>query len=406
MKKPGGEVAQITPDSHGWRLHHAGKSQSVATLSELIPLLPAQAPIHLAIPTSMVLMERQTLPSTDREELSGMVQLQLEKTLPYPVEEVTSDFQVLSSSENESTVSVVAVHGPALSTLCQPLRDRRRLPQKITVFGEHVAATCPEGETVLALWMEQEQLVVAVCESGKLGWAHSLAERDAETVQVELPRLLLSAEMEGVPTAFTSVMVASEVAELVPALREALGIPVLPLATEGNLPVPETNLLPGEWGIEARGYERTERIKQQLMAVAVVYLILLAGAFVYLAWTKRRVQVVDREIAQLQPQLTATQARQAQWQALAPAIDPSRYAVELLYQVTKARPSESLAITTFDSGPDRFSVEGEAPNAAEAIAYSQKLQSEEELSAFQIEMPNPPSILPNEHAQFRIFGKL
>ncbi|RYD62339.1 MAG: hypothetical protein EOP84_34690, partial [Verrucomicrobiaceae bacterium] len=118
MKKPGGEVAQLTPDSHGWRVNHAGKSQSVATLAEAIPLIPAQSPIHLAIPTSMVLMERLTLPATDREELGGMVQLQLEKMLPYPVEEVTSDFQVLSSGETESTVVSLAVNAPSLSALC------------------------------------------------------------------------------------------------------------------------------------------------------------------------------------------------------------------------------------------------------------------------------------------------
>jgi hypothetical protein len=67
MKKSGDEVVQLTPDSHGWRVNHAGKSQSIATLEEAIPLIPAQAVIHLAIPTSMVLMERLTLPATDRE---------------------------------------------------------------------------------------------------------------------------------------------------------------------------------------------------------------------------------------------------------------------------------------------------------------------------------------------------
>lgn len=406
MKKPGVEVAQIIPDAHGWRLYHAGKSQTVATLAEALPLLPPKAALNLALPTSMLLLERLTLPSTDREELSGMVLLQQEKTLPYPIEEVATDFQVLRTGENESTVASLAVHLPALTALCRPLRDQKVLPQKITPFAQHVAAAYPEEETVLAVWAEQEHLIVAICESGKLGWAQTLPTIDAETVSSDLPQLLLAAEMEGVPTTFSRVLLANDLGDLEPALRGVLGIPVLRFAVDTSLPVPDTNLLPPSWSAEAHGYERTERLRQRLMMVAVVYLVLLAGAFVYLAWTKRRVQKVDAQIAQLQPQLTSTQARRQRWETLAPAVDWHRFPVEILYQAWNARPSQDLRITLVNTGLNDFAIEGEAPSAAIAVAYFNKLKDNPELSAFEIQMPNQPAILPNEHAQFRIFGKL
>ena len=212
--------------------------------------------------------------------------------------------------------------------------------------------------------------------------------------------------MEGVPTAFSRVLLSNELAELEPALRGVLGVPVLRFATDSSLPIPGTNLLPASWSAEAHRYEGAERLRQRLMAVAVIYLILLAGAFVYLAWTKRRVQKIDVQIAQVQPQLATTQARQQRWETLAPAVDWHRYTVEIIYQAWHARPSQDVWITSVDTKPNEFSIEGEAPSPAIAIAYLQKLQSEPELSAYQITMPSQPTILPNEHAKFSIFGKL
>ncbi len=53
-----------------------------ATMEEAAASLPEDATVSLSLPVSAVLMERMRLPSTDREELGGMVTLQLEKTLP------------------------------------------------------------------------------------------------------------------------------------------------------------------------------------------------------------------------------------------------------------------------------------------------------------------------------------
>ena len=66
-----------------------------STLGEAAAALPLNVAVRLALPCQAALLERLKLPATDREELAGMVQLQLEKTLPYPVEEVSSDFEVI-----------------------------------------------------------------------------------------------------------------------------------------------------------------------------------------------------------------------------------------------------------------------------------------------------------------------
>ena len=48
---------------------------------------------------------------------------------------------------------------------------------------------------------------------------------------------------------------------------------------------------------------------------------------------------------------------------------------------------------------------GEAPTASVAIDYMAKLKAEPGLDAFTIDA-KPPQLLPNDHAQFNINGKL
>ena len=91
--------------------------------------------------------------------------------------------------------------------------------------------------------------------------------------------------------------------------------------------------------------------------------------------------------------------------AIAPAIDPHRYTVEILYQVSSSLSSEDIRITTYDQTPAQFMVEGEAPTAGSAIDFGDRLKNNPELKDFKFDI-TPPTILPNEHAQFRIFGKL
>ncbi len=406
MKKPSAATALLTPNADGWRLRLAGREmQSMKTLEEAVSAIPAEQQIRLALPGNFVVLERLTLPATDREELSGMVQLQLEKTLPYPVEEASSDFEIIRQTDSESTVLSVAANSSQLSELCAPLRSRERLPEKITLFAMHVAAACPADETVLCVWPEEGQLQVAICEHGKLGFAQTFPGTDGNALIAELPQLLLGAEMEGVPTEFARVRLEQGCAGLREPLEDALGRPVELISFDGPMPEPPGNLAPPQWKAELRRLASAGRLRQQLQIAAVIYLLLVAGAFIYLVWLNKRVQKIDGQIASAQPQIEAVIAKQTRWNGLAPAIDPSRYAVETLFLVFNSLPSNEVKITIFDHNPSQFRVEGEAASAALAIDFVEKMRAEKGLSAYTIESP-PPEILTSGAAHFRIFGKL
>lgn len=404
MIKPGADVALLSPAAIGWRLRLAGVAREFGTMEAAAAAVPAQAQVDLALPCQAVLLERLTLPSRDRAELQGMAMLQLEKTLPYPGDEVTSGLEVVSEEGEASTVLSMAVHIPALAELCQPLRDLGHLPQRISLFAQAAVAQAAEHARALVVWPEQEHLVLAIAEEGRLGWAQTLGATDPETLATELPTFLLGAEMSGIPTAFARVLLAEECAPLGEILRLSVNCPVdlfqpTRIAEEG---VP--NFLPPGWSAESGRVARAERLKHRLLLAAVGYLVLLAIGFLYLAWSKRHLLVLDARIAQLQPLIQTTRARQELWEVLGPATDWRRYAVETLALVNQNRPNDEVRITTFDTAPGQFMVEGEAPSAELAIDFAERLRAEKALEAYHVEM-GPPQILPNEHAQFRLFGK-
>ena len=269
----------------------------------------------------------------------------------------------------------------------------------------HVAAACPPDETVLAVYPEQGQLIVAIAEKSRLAWTHVLPALDADTLRDELPQMLLGAEMEGVPTTFSRVRLAGECAPLAEVLGEFLQVPVELVAFDGQLPEPAFNLVPASWQTDVDRAGRAAQWRQRLIAVGVVYVLAIFAAFAYLAWMKAQARKISAQYAAAQPVLQFVQNRAARWKALAPAIDPGRYTVELLYQVHKNLPNESVRITEFYLDTGLWRIVGEAPSANLAIDYISKLKEEKELGTFLIDA-KPPQLLPNEHAQFTISGKL
>lgn len=406
MKKPGAAPALLTPDAAGWRLLRAGIApQNFATLDEAAAALPAGDRLHLALPCQAVLLERMTLPATDRDELAGMVQLQLEKSLPFAIEDVSSDFLIMETGAQETTLVSAAAQHAQLNTLCAPLLARGQPPEKITPFAMHVAAACPADETVLAVYPEQGQLVVAICEKGRLAWTHVLPAPDADTLRDALPQMLLSAEMEGVPAVFTRVRLAGECASLGGTLREYFHVPVESASFDGELPEPEINLVPASWQADVERGARAASWRNRLIGAAVLYVLAIAAAFAYLAWLKAGAGKIAAQLAAAQPVQKFVLTAEARWRKLAPAIEPERYAVEVLYQVNKNLPADGIRITEFHLDATQWRIVGEAPSANLAIDYVSKLKAEKELGAFVIDA-KPPQLLANEHAQFTIYGKL
>ena len=133
-----------------------------------------------------------------------------------------------------------------------------------------------------------------------------------------------------------------------------------------------------------------------------------AGALVvlalYLLGLRLALGRLDRRVAEDAPKVEFVRQTEAKWKALAPAIDPRYYPIEVLIQLFNSLPSPDVRITAYNQSARQVSVDGEASTATLAYQFAEKVKKNTELRTFQFEMA-APRILPNDHAQFRLEGK-
>ncbi|MGZ4985126.1 MAG: hypothetical protein ACXV8A_03455 [Chthoniobacterales bacterium] len=382
----------------GWNV------QGAATLDETVPLLNGTRNIVLGLPASAVLAQRLRLPTVEAGEFSEMVRLQIEKALPYPSEEVTTDFEVIEQTEEGSVVSAVSVHNAKLSELAAPLLSRGIIPAQVTVYAAQRAATHAAEGRAFFLYPEDDSLVCAISEEGKLGFTGFLDGVDGEQLQRDLPQMALSAELQGINTSFPVILLDENLHELRDTVQglfvsraDFIGVEAPPAKTK-------LNLLPESWRLRRAELVRRAEWKKRLLWVGGAYaaIMLLFAAFVMAL--RIQVGVLDRAIARDDPKTSFIKKTETRWKALSPAIDPHYYPIEVLLHLFESLPSSDVQITQFNQSARQISVDGEAPTAALAYQFADKVKKNADLASFHFEMA-APRILPNEHAQFRLEGK-
>lgn len=412
LKSKAHSEALVWPAADGWRLlFDGGKEELFADLQHLAAVLPAAAKIHLALPLSAVLMHRITLPSTSQEEISAMMQLQLEKLLPFPQEEVTSGFYFIERGEAASTILTLSVKNSRLEALVAPLIERGIYPCKVSVFAAHTSrmlsdeGAVSEATSSLFVYREHDCFVFAVSRAGALSHAQLIEGGDAATVVDQLPALILAAELDGVQPEFDAIYLEESCSAIRPALESLFGMAIENFRASPPAVLVDFNLVPSTW-LQARNRaERVETLKKRLGQVALLYVCVLAAAVAYLFWSNARLVSIGKKLSEAQPDIDFIADVKARWAALAPAVAPEYYPIELLLQVYNCLPSPEVRLTKFTQNMEQFIVEGEAPTANQAIEFSEQLKKNAVLSRYNLEI-GPPVILPNDHAQFRVFGKL
>jgi hypothetical protein len=385
-------------------LNKAWEVRAVATMEEAAELLRPDDDIVLALPVDLVLAQRFRLPSTDPTEFADMVRIQIEKAMPYSTEEMTTDSEVISQSEEGSVISAIAVHNEKLSELAAPLLARGLIPSQVSVYAGHRAAThTPEG-TGLFIYPENGSIVCAITEEGKLSFTRTLDAGDALQLQRDLPQLALSAELQGINTSDPRIFLAENLYELRDTVEGVFATSADLIAVE--VPPKETrlNLLPDSWRQRRAQLVRQKEWRKRLLIAAAAYAGLLVLLLAYLVILRLQVGRLDSRISRDAPRTEFVKITEARWKALAPAIDPHYYPIEVLLHLFDSLPSPDVRITTFNQSARQISVDGEANSAALAYQFAEKVKKNPDLQTFQFEL-GAPRILPNDHAQFRLEAK-
>ena len=374
------------------------------TLDEAAPLVSAQDDVVLSLPVAAVLAQRFRLPTVDPAEFPEMVRIQIEKALPFSTEEVTSDFELIEQNETESVISAVAVRNERLAEIAAPLLDKGIIPRQVTVYAAQRATThAPEGRALL-IYPEGETLVSAVTENGKVSMARTLDGAEPEKLQMELPQLALSAELQGINASFPSVLLDESCYELKDTIQGILSSPTELVGIETPPASVKLNLLPDSWRQRrVQLVKRTEWQKRLTIAggaYAALFLLFLA----YLGYARLAIARLDSLIARDASPTQFIRETETDWKALAPAIDPRFYPVEILLHLSESLPSTDVRITAYNQSARQLSVDGESSNANLAYQFAEKVKKNAGLQNFRFDMA-APRILPNNHAQFRLEGK-
>ena len=399
----------IIPTSHGWNFVRSSAQngswsvRKLQTLEEAVPLLSADDEFVLGLPVSAVMAQRFRLPSVDPAEFPDMIRLQIEKSLPFPPDEVTSDFELIEQSENESVVSTIAISNDRLAELASPLLDRGYIPRQVTVYAAQRARTyAPKGNALL-IYPEGEMLVYAMTENGKLSLARAI-ERNGDQLEIELPQLRLSAELQGIDASSPNVLLDETCYELRDAVQGILASPTEIVGIELPPAQVKLNLLPESWRRRRLQLVRQVEWRKRILWIGGAYVGAIVLLFAYLGLVRFQVGRFDRRIAHDAPETEFVRATEARWQALAPAIDPHYSPVEILQHLFESLPSADVRITVYNQSARQISVDGEANTAALAYEFIDKIKKNPDLRTFQFDMASP-RILPNNHAQFRLEGK-
>jgi hypothetical protein len=398
------------PAAQGWNVvRRTGEAgawdvRPVATLEEAIPFLNGTEDLILGLPLTAVLAQRLRLPTVEAAEFNEMVRIQIEKALPYSTEEVTTDFEIIEQTEEGSVVSAIAVHNAKLSELAAPLLARGYIPSQVTVYAAQRAATHAASGRAFLIYREAEALVCAITEDGKLGFTRSLEGADPDQLQRDLPQLALSAELQGIDTSFPVVLLDENLFDLRETVQGLFVSRADLIAVEAPPAETKLNLLPESWRVRRAELVRRAEWKKRLLWAGGAYAALLLLFALYLGIVKVRINLLDRSIARDAPTTDFIKKTETKWKALAPAVDPHYYPIEVLLHLSESLPSADVQITQFAQSARQVSVDGEANSAALAYQFADKVKKNPDLKAFQFDMA-APRLLPNDHAQFRLEGK-
>jgi len=378
--------------------------RKLQALEEAVPLLTSTDDFVLGLPVSVVLAQRFRLPSVDPAEFPEMLRIQIEKLLPFSADEVTTDFELIEQNESESVVSAVAIRNEQLAEMASPLLERGYIPRQITVYAAQRASThAPSGNAVL-IYPEGDKLVYAVTENGKLSLARVFEGGNGDQLQVELPQLRLSAELQGIDATSPNVLLDETCYEMRDTVQGILSSPTEIVGVELPPAPVKLNLLPESWRRRRLQLVRQAEWRRRLLWIGGAYGALVLLLLVYLGLLRFQIARIDRRIAHDAPGTEFVRATEAKWKALAPAVDAHYYPVEILLHLFESLPSADVRITAYNQSARQISVDGEANTAALAYQFVEKVKKNPELRSFQFDMA-APRILANDHAQFRLEGK-
>jgi len=298
--------------------------------------------------------------------------------------QLTDVFPLFTNSETSTILSVI-LRTPETEDL------PKRSPK---AFDISPRAFSVKGNT-LSLWRELGQWVFAIHREGKLIYCQATASSSpspnaalAREVRIAIAQLSLQG-LDASPSRATiwSSDPQTDTSHISKTLSLQTDLQPRPAPT---LPDPMSKLLPADVRSARREAAKRRNFTLAIAAVAIAYLG-TAGYLGYQLWkTHSTTRDLNARVAQISPEGAAYAQHIAKWDELEYAIDVNYNTIDILNRVAQSIPPNSgLRLKTADVSPTEIRLIGEAPQAQSVNQFSQNLTKNNDLAAFEWQLPEP-----------------
>lgn len=388
------------PDA-SWRVWKPRSASPGDAVENPADLTDAARPLIIGLPATACRTLGMVLPQSESDVMEQMIIAQLEKRGLRAVSEFGNHFRWHQLGAT-GPVAIVSV-----DVLADPFPDHLALPHASDYTAALRLAQLPPGHLVVVA--EQSELVLAANYQGKLFHSHIFAQQGADeseiAAEVNLARLSLEAQ-QGFGTITGLTLVGAWDRALTASLGAAIGLPVeiVPQLPPNRQETREwTTLLPAAVRQAQAAQTKRKKLIRLSALVVVLYAALAVLAFVYLRFQEQKLGGLSEAVEATTPAASAIRKTAERWKALAPALEPSRYLLVQLNDITSLMPPSGIVIRKFEAKTDAIEIRGEARDAQLAFQFLEDIKKHRTLSRYEWTMPRPEV---KKAASFRIQGKL
>lgn len=391
-----------------------------------------QGKICLAIPTDQVLLRVMDLPAAEESELQGMVELQIDRVSPFPIETMAVTYEILHRSTSSFRVLIAAVRREIIEKTAATFDRAGLLPHWMDVelpgwlyLLKNAGRILDHGRQVILL-VTGKTCEMIVIHNGLpvmlrfLGMHGGLESADEiEEIVDEMSYTLTALETEwGVAEAAHLNIWSSS--PLPPAMIESLAersglavetamIDELPPLSEGLARraaeeglFPHLNLVPAEWHQK----EESRRAQRKLLVATGIFLLVwgIAMAAFHIGVAVKQKQIAGLEARAAKIKMAAAEVREIQKEVVALELYASRTrsALECLREVILLMP-ENMELTVFNyKKADNVFLTGQIPGGADPI-YAFKAALDKSELFDEIELGQTPTKTLRDGSKFSEF---
>jgi Tfp pilus assembly protein PilN len=357
----------------------------------------------LGIPSDKALIRIVDLPTIDCDEIASMVELQVDKFSPFPVEQMSVSFEVVAAEESSSRVLIVALQHEVVEAWGQALSTAGLLAHSLDleVMGWlHLLrkeGRIPEQGFKVLLLLDRTGLELVVTHGGtpvimrSLGDAQGISESEFhEEIAGELAYTLTALEAE------RGLMDVGRIelwhwddapAELIEKIREETSFEVEPMnfsalpslsegiagrvAERGETTI---DLAPADWHLREANRRVVKTLLVSTGVFVAIWIVAVAGFLGLMNMQKGRLVKIKTEVESLEGPAAELQTLTKKIESFEQYADRTHSALECLREVSQLLP-QGIDLTRFryDKG-NSVDMDGEASSTDPYYDFLQAMQ--------------------------------